>query len=226
MLRELLRKRRNNSAAVPRQYRLIVWDFDGTLANSLPHSIEIFNRLAALHGFKPVVDREHDRRIPVKQFLKEHGIKLRHLPKLTKEFWERQSQVMEEVALNTGIEETLRALKERGIAHGILSSNHPANIERCLLRHGVFSLFSFVEGYSKLLGKAKGLKRMMKKKEIRKEEILYVGDETRDILAARKAGIDSAAVAWGLNASDFLLTAQPTYQVQTTQDILNLPGLK
>ena len=79
------------------------------------------------------------------------------------------------------------------ICFGILSSNREETIRTCLRANGVENLFAFVIGYPKLFGKAKALRRILKSRDLERAELLYVGDETRDIEAAHKAKVRVAA---------------------------------
>jgi phosphoglycolate phosphatase len=66
------------------RYRLIVWDFDGTLANTLALALPTYNDLAARHGFRRVDDPAAVRGMGTWAFLQQHGISLVRLPLLLK----------------------------------------------------------------------------------------------------------------------------------------------
>ena len=83
----------------------------------------------------------------------------------------------------------------------ILSSNARENIVACLRANGVAGLFETVLGYRRLFGKGDGIRRFLKGRIKPGERAVYVGDEVRDIVAARKAGVEVAAVTWGYNHS-------------------------
>jgi phosphoglycolate phosphatase len=61
-------------------FKLVVWDFDGTLADSLPAAVGIFNRLAPELGFRPVEDLSAARSLTTRQFLRRHGVSFWRLP--------------------------------------------------------------------------------------------------------------------------------------------------
>jgi phosphoglycolate phosphatase len=64
-------------------------------------------------------------------------------------------------------------------------------------------------GYPRLFGKGKALRRIVRAERLDSSEVLYVGDEVRDIEAARKARVASAAVTWGLNTEAILRAGGP-----------------
>jgi phosphoglycolate phosphatase len=127
--------------------------------------------------------------------------------------------------LYPGVVHVLRQMHSAGLRLGILSSNTPENIQICLRVNGVADLFEFTAGCFKLLGKARGLKRVIKQEKLHKREVLYIGDELRDVAAAQKAGIDVAAVGWGLNDWPTLARAEPTHQVAIPEELLAITGV-
>ncbi len=206
-------------------YRLILWDFDGTLADSLAVSLAIVNRLALELDFRPITDPQRVRTMSVRRFMKEHKIGLLKLPRITRAFHQAQRQEIAKVRFFPGVVRVLRQMRTAGLRHAILSSNSPENIQACLLANGVADLFEFTAGCFKLMGKARGIKRAIKQQGLAKREVLYVGDELRDVQAAHKAGIHVAAVAWGINNWETLASADPTHQVATPEELLAITGV-
>ncbi|MFO0813374.1 MAG: HAD-IA family hydrolase [Gemmatales bacterium] len=201
-------------------YRLVLWDFDGTLADSMAISLTIINRLALQYRFKPITDPYSVRKMTVRKFMKEHKIGFLKLPRITKAFQQALRQEIEKVPLYPGLIRVLKQTHAAGVRHAILSSNSPENIQAFLLTHGITEYFEFTAGCFKLLGKARGIKRVIKQHKIPKKEVLYVGDEVRDVAAAHKAGIDVAAVSWGINDWNTLAAEEPTHQVATPEELL------
>ena len=62
----------------------------------------------------------------------------------------------------------------------------------------------------------------MKDKDLKLSEMIYIGDETRDIQAAKKAGIRSAAVTWGYNSRKALEAQSPDYLIHSPQELFHL----
>src|SRR5271167_3794975 len=135
------------------RYRMIVWDFDGTLANTMALALATYNDLAARHGFKQVDDPAAVRGMGTRAFLKQHGISLVRLPLLVKEYLAATRSRMDEVRLFDGLPEILARINASGCRQGVLSSNSAGNIRRCLRANGVEDVFDFVVGYPRLFGK-------------------------------------------------------------------------
>jgi phosphoglycolate phosphatase len=201
-------------------YRLIVWDFDGTLADTMPLALATYNGLAARHGFQPVEDPVSVRGMSTRTFLRHHGISLVRLPRLVKEYQAATRNCMDTIRLFDGLPELLRSLKASGYRQGVLSSNSAANIGACLRANGVEHVFDFVVGCPRLFGKARAIRRLLKKGRVEPREFLYIGDEIRDVEAARQARVDVAAVGWGLHSLEFLAQHAPTFLWPSPTDIL------
>jgi phosphoglycolate phosphatase len=175
------------------RYRLIVWDFDGTLADTLEVSAEAFNLLASRHGFRPLDDLAAVRRLSTTAFLRHHRIPLWKIPMLAAEFRMAVQGRMGAVRLFAGVAEVLHEMRA------------------CLAANGAGDAFDFVVGYPRLFGKATAIRRLLRRESVGPREFLYVGDEVRDVEAARKAGVDVAAVGWGFHAAELLAGQTPTY---------------
>ncbi len=116
---------------------------------------------------------------------------------------------METVIVFDGMEEVLKQLKADGTQIFIMSSNSPGNINKLLRRLGLDSYFTRVYGNVGILGKAKMLRRIVARNSLDSSETFYVGDEGRDIEAAKRVGLKSVGVAWGYNSAELLAAHHP-----------------
>jgi phosphoglycolate phosphatase len=214
-----------NSAIIsrPGRYDLFLWDFDGTLAHSWPQGLKVFNEIAARRGFTPITDPQSLRKMRPRDFLRQHRIRLWHLAGLVREWQRGMAAYMAEVELFPGILEALQTLRQSGVRHGILSSNTVDNIRCCLRSQGIEEMFEVVQSAPRLSGKGRALRRLLKELALDPARVVYIGDEARDVVAARKAGVSSGAVGWGLHPLDQLATHAPTHLIATT-DALPLLG--
>jgi len=194
-------------------FKLVVWDFDGTLVDSLAVSLEIFNRYAAELRYRPIDDPDAVRSMGAREFMRHHGISMWRLPRLVKKFHAAAAAEVESLKLYPGLTEALSALRAGGVRLGILSSNQEDNIRRCLRTNGAEEYFAFVVGYPRLFGKGKALRRILRAERTHRAEVLYIGDEVRDIEAARKARVASAAVTWGFHTEPLLRASGPDHVV-------------
>lgn len=203
-------------------YRLVIFDFDGTLADSLASAVSTYNRIAPELGLRPITDIEAARSMPTRQLLRDLGIRFWRLPRLIRTFRAVAAEHATEVRLHTGIVELLQALRDRGARLGILSSNSEENIRATLRANGIEDAFAFVVGYPKLFGKAKALRRIMRLEKLARTELLFIGDELRDIEAGQRVKVATAAVTWGFHAAAVLEMANATYLLRQPHELLNL----
>lgn len=203
-------------------YRVIAWDFDGTLVDSLDGALEIYNDLAREYGFVVIEDPAPVRAMTIPAFLKAHRIPLRKVPALYARFLRAQTSRLPAVRLHESVQPLLEEMLRRGCRLVVISSNTARNIRICLRANGVEDLFEEIIGYSRLRGKESAIRRLIRSQHIKPAELLYVGDEVRDITAARKAGVDMASVAWGFNSEETLQEHEPDYLARTPQDFYPL----
>jgi phosphoglycolate phosphatase len=73
-----------------------------------------------------------------------------------------------------------------------------------------------------LFGKDKLITKFLKKYNLNASEILYVGDETRDIVACQKVGVKIAWVEWGYDTKEAAAAVNPDYLAASPRDILSV----
>jgi len=62
----------------------------------------------------------------------------------------------------------------------------------------------------------------LKERNFDPQSVFYVGDETRDVEAARKAGVKTIAVTWGFNGEDILKKQKPDYLARRPEELIAL----
>ncbi len=199
--------------------RLILWDFDGTLADTLPLALAAYNRLALEQGFRTATDPGQARRMTIREFLSEHGIPAWRVPGLFSRFLSEMSGSIRSAVLFEGITDVLEALRQDQRRHIVISSNSTDNIRECLQRQSADSLFESVLGTSRLFGKERQIRRAIRDFNVAADECLYIGDEVRDIEAARAAGVPVGCVALGLNAAETLQQHDPAFLAESPEQL-------
>ncbi len=204
------------------RYRAIIWDFDGTLADTLGCLLGIYNELAGRRGFRPIEDPETVRDLSLVPLLRMLRIPLRRLPGLVRDVLAAQKGAMAAIRLFPDLLPVLGLLRQQGPHMGVLSSNSRENILACLRANGAADLFDAVVGYRRVLGKGKALRRYLRAQNLAAADVVYVGDEVRDIKAAREAGVAVAAVTWGLNTPGLLARHHPDHLIERPQQLLEV----
>lgn len=205
-------------------YRSVIFDFDGTIADTLDEARKVYNHLALEYALRQVGAEEVPdlRHFSLKELLSHLGIPKHRVPILLVRATSLLRANIGRIPLIPGMATLLPALRDRAHCFGILTSNTASNVELFLDAHSLTELFRFVSSTSKLSGKAKHLRAIQKTFSIRGEEILYVGDEIRDIRAAKKAGVAMAAVTWGFNSRASLEREEPDYLIDSPAQLLDL----
>lgn len=207
-------------------YKTLVFDFDGTIADTLGETRRIFNRLAPDYGIREVAEHEldHLRHLSLKELLEHLHIPKRRVPALIARGTGMMRGNITQLQMIAGMREVLIELRRHVRSFGVLTSNATANVDLFLRTHGLRDQFDFISSTSKLTGKAKHLKAILKTFSLRPGELLYIGDELRDVKASQKAGIPIAAVTWGFNSRESLAASKPDYLFDQPIDFLRLLG--
>jgi|SRR6056297_1404893 len=195
--------------------KYIVFDFDGTLADTF----EIMKEIAK-NEFEDLSDKDFEllRDEGIKGMMKRKNIHVWELPKMVLRFTSKMKN-KENVKLFPEVLELLKTLS-KSYKLGIVSSNSEENIIQNLKKYNAHSLFDFIFSQSSIFGKDKVLKKMCKKYQINSSEVIYVGDEDRDIIAAKKIKIKNIAVTWGYNSEKKLQEVNPDIIVNSPKEII------
>ena len=220
LARYVLRRRRA-PAEPPGRPKLLIFDFDGTIADTFDAGVIILNKLADEFGFRPLhpKDMEKVRDMRTRQLMKFLDIPTRKMSRIARRGSEELYACIHSIQPLPGMPEALRELQTLGFALGIITSNTEVNVQIFLRSHGL-ELFDFVRCSSKLLGKARMIRSVIRRQHVRAADILFVGDETRDIEAAKKAGIRIAAVTWGYNSRRSLEAMKPDFVFESPKELV------
>lgn len=203
--------------------KVIIFDFDGTLADTIDILLSITNRLSAEFGFKSATKEELAQlsNLTSWQILRYSGISLFKFPLLIRKLKAELRSEIPKIELFVGIKEVLLELKNLGFQLGIITSNSQENVLASLEMNGLQDTFNFIYSGS-TFGKHKVINRWLRIENINPEEVVYVGDEIRDIDAARKTGIKVIAVSWGFNSQEVLAAHHPDFLIKRPQELLDI----
>lgn len=198
-----------------------IFDFDGTIADSLPAFITVFNKLVRGED-NPVTEDEllHFRGMTSRKALKQAGIRWWQIPKLIIEGTRDFHALVPTMQPFAGIPELLKTLYERGDKLYIVTSNKQENVGKFLELHGLNQYFLDIETGASLFRKYRYIARIISKHGLKRTQTVYIGDETRDIQAARLARIKTISVTWGFNTKEILKKQRPAFMVDKPVDIL------
>lgn len=206
------------------QKKVLIFDFDGTLVDTLAMIVDITNHLAKDFGYPPSSPEElfQVRQLGAWQVIQRSGVSIFKLPSLIRKIQQELFKEIEHAKLFSGMEETLQRLKDDGHTLGIVSSNSSENVNRFLKINNLEYLFDFVVSSTTLFGKHRSLKKIIRQHDFTIKNVIYIGDEIRDIEAAKKIGIEVIAVSWGFNSIDVLAAYKPNHLLHSPPEILSV----
>ncbi len=210
--------------------KLVIFDLDGTLLNTIADLANSTNYALEKNGFPTHqvseynyfvgngINKLFERALPEAERNEENILKIR------KDFlahYDRHN--MDFSTSYPGIVDLLAALQDKGVLLAVASNKYQAATEK-LIPH-FFPNIRFVS----ILGQREGVKTkpdpaivndILKEAQVAKEETLYVGDSNVDMLTAINSGVDACGVVWGFRPIEELESYHPKYIAHTAADIL------
>lgn len=206
-------------------YQLAIFDFDGTLADSWPFFMSVFNDIADQHGFRRVDAHQAERlrHYGPRDIMRHVGMPAWKLPLASRSFIDRMRGHPGRIPLFDGVEGVLHGLDRAGIRLAMVSSNAEDNVRRTLGPE-LSTLFRHYECGMSIFGKSARIRKVLRQAQLPPARALYVGDQTTDADAARRAGIGFGAVSWGYSPIEALRHTAPEREFRAPGDLLSLAG--
>ena len=206
-----------------KKYKLIVFDFDGTLADSIKWFGESINLAAERYNFRKLsaTEMEELRGKETKEILSYLGISWWKIPFVASYMRSLMARKISSISLFDGVESLLQGLSEKNYKLAIVSSNSLQNVFQVLGPKNL-SLIDHVECGASIYGKAAKFKKILAKAKLSPSQVLSLGDETRDVEAARKLSIDSGAVTWGYAKAQVLRKANANHTFDSIDELMKL----
>jgi len=201
--------------------KVIIFDFDGVIIDSLGIVVSISKKIAKISlsrddrelGKK---DSDYFRSLSSDEFY----FKMPKWKMLVIVIYVRMkmARLIRNIRPIKGIKEEIEKLKKEKYTLGILSSNSRSNIKKFLSYNNI-DCFDFVYSGSVFLKKDRKLKKIIKKHNFKNDEMVFIGDETRDIQAAKINGVKNISVSWGYTAEDVLKKYNPDYIISRPEQL-------
>ena len=204
--------------------KTILFDFDGTIAKTIPAGVAAFNKLARQYGFLEITDENAD-------VLRDNGprgvirvlkIPLLRVPAILRGLRQGVKDSLPTIKAQEGVRSALLCLKSKGYELGMVTSNSHENVKTFLANNDMAGLFDYIQAGAGIFGKTRAIKKMIDSNKLEHRELVFVGDEIRDIEAAHKNQIAVVAVTWGLNSRRGLQNAMPDSMVDTPDQLLGV----
>lgn len=208
--------------------KYIIFDFDGTIADTLPYSFKKFLEIAKTLQLNDLSERQIITEIRSKSYqellrgsFKRAWLKLPYVVNMIKNMQMELEKEMENIKFFPGVKKFLFGLKKKGYKLVIISSNRIENINK-FIKFNKIEVFDFVHGKTDLFGKAGYLEKFLTDFKLNKSEVIYIGDEIRDVEACHKVGIKIIGVSWGLHTAEALKKNGVDFIVKKPEEIFKI----
>lgn len=202
------------------KYKLVIFDFDGTIADTFPWVLDNLSYLAYKYDLPEPTHSEidHFRGFHITQVIKQLKVPGWKIPLISKDIQSRMHAQIEKISLFKGVPEMFQKLHEHGISVGIASSNSKPNIEK-VIGPEIAKIIDYFDCGISLTGKDKKLTKILSNSGITVQHSLYVGDEIRDIEATKRINMPFGAVSWGYAKVEALQALGPHEVFSSVQDM-------
>ncbi len=201
--------------------KLVIFDFDGVIADTLELATRTVNRMLSEERREERISANDIREKGFKKLVKEYKVPIYKVPYYLKKSHEMVGQGLGAVRAFPGIMKTLKELK-KGHKLAVVTSNSEENVRKFIKKNGMEGIFEFIIAGASLFGKPSKMKKAVKTAGVSKEEAICVGDEVRDVDAAKKAGLKIIAVIWGYNSERLMSEKKPDYLARKPGELPSL----
>lgn len=199
--------------------RGVIFDFDGTIADSLPAIIAVAEDLMGRTEPYTAEEIGHLRDLSIPDLLKALGVPKWKAVILLFRGRRMLKEHMHGIPVHKGMREAIEQLYKHGVPLYVLSSNSTENVQKYLQWHKLSPYFQNVYGGVSMLGKAPRLLQLLENEHVETAGTWYVGDEMRDVSAARAVGLNIVTVTWGYNTRAALTAKGPDAVVDTAAQL-------
>lgn len=202
-------------------YSLAIFDLDGTLVDSFPWFLRTINDVADRFGFRRVRDEDVEglRHASTREILSRLEVPVWKLPAIARYARRLKGEAMAEISLFAGAEAMLRTLAGNGVQLALVTSDSEVNARQKLGASA--ALFSHFDCAASVFGKPAKFRRVIRQASVEPGKVIAIGDEVRDIEAARAVGIACGAVSWGYAAPAALRARGPDYTFERMDEIVS-----
>ena len=200
------------------KYQLVIFDFDGTLADSFPWFLTVFEDLAKRYRL-PHLDK-HDldnlRRLDIRYIMKKYHVPFWKMMVVGNHLKKLMSDQIDKINLVNGMQSVIETLANQNVKLAVVTSNAEENVRRVLGARNL-AYIDLIESGASMYGKKNKFEKVLKKTGIPANLSLSIGDEVRDLKSSRAAKIAFGAVNWGYTDLSIL-------QAHAPEEVFTDPG--
>lgn len=200
----------------------IIFDFDGTIADSFDVIVDIFEHITKRKEKLTEDQMTELRGYPLEVVAERLKVPWWRIPFLLVRGRQLMARRMGEIPVFEGIGKVIDELHAEGHELFVVSSNSKRNVRKFLKQHHLYKYFVEVKGNAGLVGKSRAIRRLAKSNSLAMKDCVYIGDETRDVVACKLIGMRIIAVSWGFANKEFLESLHPTAMAHKPQEIVSI----
>jgi len=206
--------------------KFVIFDFDGTIADTMPfsfsRSLELLRKEKIDFPEKEIIKKiKSNNYFELMKEFKLSWLKIPFMLQIVKQGQRDLYSQIDKIKIFPGMKNLLKDLRNNNYQIGILSSNMQRNVNK-FIKIKRLNFFDIIYCESNILGKDQTFRKMMRKYNLKPEEIIYIGDEIRDVEACKKVGIKIIGVSWGLHTIEALQKNGVDYIVKKPSEILKI----
>lgn len=212
------------------KYKLVVFDLDGTLVNSLTDLAVSVNegllkaglKTHAVEKYKKFVGNGREKLVERAMGKEYNDKKLRSIVKSTFDSY-YSLHCNDNTSSYKGCADLLYELKKLGVKTAVLSNKPDEFVEKILNKVYPSHKFDFAWGKKAeypTKPSPEALNAIVEKSGVKKSECLYIGDSDVDVKTAENAFVDMIGVEWGFRGREELVSAGALFVASTAEEIL------
>lgn len=203
--------------------KTLVFDFDGTIVNSIDSAVEMYNELAGEYNYKKITPDDYLilSKLSIVKKCEFLSIPIYKVPFLINKAKNKFKHYFPNVKVFEGMREVISALKKENFNLNIISSNSEDIIKEVLKKNEIDG-FNQIHSSRNLFGKHLTINAFIEQNNLKKDDVVYIGDEERDIVACKKCKISIIAVTWGFDSKELLEKNNPHYLADTPKELLEI----
>ena len=190
---------------IDKNKKTIIFDFDGTLADTFEHLLDVIDAYSGDFGVELADKKMLDelRQLSARELFKKFHIPFFLIPFIVNKIQKSMGERIDDIYPFYDVVDAIKKVRNK-YNIGLLSTNSLQNLNKFLEKENIKDIFDFVLSEKNVFGKDKPINSIILQNGINKMNIIYIGDEIRDVEACRKVGIEIISVGWGFNSEKIL----------------------
>ncbi|WP_018924859.1 HAD family hydrolase [Salsuginibacillus kocurii] len=203
--------------------KAVVFDFDGTLADTLPNCIQAFQYVFKTYDEKAYNDEEIKKMFgPSEQDIIRENLRSDHKEQAIEAYYETYTTHHKEyVEDNKEITELLSYLKDKGYVMGIVTGKGRRSLDISLDMLGMSEMFDVIvtgDDVDRVKPDPEGVHNALAGLKTTPAEAMFFGDSDADMEAGLEAGLITVGVQWLPHPQTKTYEYEPHYTLQSVQE--------